>query len=413
MNYKPSLPASKSTAAIMAGIGFFLVLLPKINLVSVENQSAGLRIDDFVISLLFAGVIGAILQHRTLPTYSRAANMYLLFCIYSLCATSFDIYFYGYGNILYPIRLIEYFIFFIVGYNCSHKKQIAGFLTFFLCLNILVSTLQLKGIIGGFGSEGFSSEASDRPFGTTGGPWELAAIANLAFVFFAFESRDSKKIQNLLIGFLATTFIIIITKSRIALLAHVVAVIMLLRHRGNSLASILIPLFFVATFSYLVILFNILGGVGERSESLFSLTNLYAFQDMYEKLGSVGKVINFPDIQQLSDADTSWLIRVAKWAFAFKFWASSWLYILIGVGAGAWGVALDGGLLRLFTENGIIGGILYFAFMRSAVKQGSVSFALTVMLFINMLMIDIYIAYKFMATLLILLGYTAREREYS
>ncbi len=84
---------------------------------------------------------------------------------------------------------------------------------------------------------------------------------------------------------------------------------------------------------------------------------------------------------------------------------------MIGVGAGSFGNALDGGWLRITTETGIIGLLLFVMFLMR-VKRLSPTMSLCVIAFcINMLMIDIYMSYKVMSMMLLLAGYYQKKKK--
>ncbi|MDZ1585307.1 hypothetical protein M2Y02_22055, partial [Klebsiella pneumoniae] len=87
------------------------------------------------------------------------------------------------------------------------------------------------------------------------------------------------------------------------------------------------------------------------------------------------------------------------------------MYWMIGVGAGSFGNALDGGWLRITTETGIIGLLLFVMFLMR-VKRLSPTMSLCVIAFcINMLMIDIYMSYKVMSMMLLLAGYYQKKKK--
>ncbi|WP_220527392.1 hypothetical protein [Klebsiella pneumoniae] len=73
--------------------------------------------------------------------------------------------------------------------------------------------------------------------------------------------------------------------------------------------------------------------------------------------------------------------------------------------------ALDGGWLRITTETGIIGLLLFVMFLMR-VKRLSPTMSLCVIAFcINMLMIDIYMSYKVMSMMLLLAGYYQKKKK--
>lgn len=111
------------------------------------------------------------------------------------------------------------------------------------------------------------------------------------------------------------------------------------------------------------------------------------------------------------EVDASWSMRGIKWIYAVKLYLSHPMYWMIGVGAGSFGNALDGGWLRITTETGIIGLLLFVMFLMR-VKRLSPTMSLCVIAFcINMLMIDIYMSYKVMSMMLLLAGYYQKKKK--
>jgi len=146
--------------------------------------------------------------------------------------------------------------------------------------------------------------------------------------------------------------------------------------------------------------------ISDRSGNTFSTQNIQIFINSYDSILIRENLTEFPQFNYDDDAvDYSWFIRMTKWTYAIKFWVNSPLAWLFGVGPGTWGIALDGGILRLLTETGIIGFILFVRFLIKCISTNISIVFVVLALVISMLMIDIHISYKSMALLLFAVGY--------
>src|SRR5271166_3662049 len=88
-----------------------LLLIPKINLIPFRNETAGIRLDDFilltVITLLLCVWIAELDFHLD-PIPASGFAVVVVFCTSNLINV-------GHSNFLYSLRLIEYLVFFWAG----------------------------------------------------------------------------------------------------------------------------------------------------------------------------------------------------------------------------------------------------------------------------------------------------------
>ncbi|MDD2341525.1 MAG: hypothetical protein PHV54_01365 [Tolumonas sp.] len=378
-----------------AVIGVFLILLPKINIISVSGQTAGLRIDDLVMFFLFLVYFFLVLKEGKI----NAGLGYVLFCVYIMISTLVIVISGRPANFLYCIRLVEYFIFFVFGWCCFGRINIVNvFWLIFLC-NACIMTLQTLGFIGGFSSEGYASSIPGRPIGLTGGPWEVGFLINCAYAVFRLSSAKYKNII-----FLLTFIFVLITGARMPTLTHIIIFFMFEFYESkNKLLSLIVYSIFLSVLLFFLLAFD--NPVADRSSNLFSMNNIDVFRDFYNSITITDNFVEFPEFPVEQDADMSWLMRVSKWAYVIKTWISSLGYIFFGVGVGTWGTALDGGWLRLLTETGLFGLFMFCVFLRNLINVMHMGYILVAVFSINMFMIDIFISYKSMAALLFICGY--------
>lgn len=385
-------------------IALFLVIIPKINLVSFSGESAGLRVDDLII-LFFLGLFSFLFIKRGLISNFDGYIYFILFSFFSLIV--------GYlvdsagGSLFYPLRFIEYLFFYVVGRYCIHQNDINKYLMFVFIINALVMMLQYFGLVGGFASAGYDSEVSSRVIGLTGGPWEIGFLINIIFCCYAFSSKlDKVKIVRF---FIVSFIFVLATGARMPTLAHLfLFCLYLFSSSRNKFLSFIAVLFILIMLS--VFLTNVDNPVSERSAKLFSIDNYTTLLEFYDKVIITIPFHDFPPFPSNNSSDLSWLMRVAKWSYAIKQWLLSDTTILIGVGSGYWGPALDGGWLRILTENGIIGLSLFLIALFNFSKNHIACKFIIIAFSINMLMIDLYLSYKSMALLLLCFGFYKSKR---
>jgi hypothetical protein len=382
-------------------LGVILIFLPKINIISVAGQTAGLRIDDLILGFIF---IYACRRQINFSNLSPIETTFLAMVGFWILSNVFNMLSYHQSNLLYSLRYIEYFLFFYVGILFARRYNIDTFLLYFVGINGLVMVLQLSGLMGGFSSIGAVSDVGGRAIGLTGGPWEIGALLNFSFAIFAMNLRATKKNAYVFLFYFVTFILILFTGSRMSLLAHLVMLIMYLY---KIFANKFLFLVYLGLLSVMVlgIFIAFSATVSERSQNTFSVSNLEAFVDAYKSVALKSNFNGFPDFDIDESADLSWLMRVYKWSYAIKSWLSIPIFWLLGVGPGTWGTALDGGVLRLLTETGLIGFSLFLVFIKKVINLEYCLLPVMIALFINMLMIDIHISYKSMAFIFFAVGY--------
>ncbi|HIG2522078.1 TPA: hypothetical protein ACYFNZ_005654, partial [Klebsiella pneumoniae] len=209
------------------------------------------------------------------------------------------------------------------------------------------------------------------------------------------------------------TLIIMMTGSRMSLLAQIVILVWYMK-LSASLVTIIKRCLVVIPLLFAVYFFFGDSTVASRSDSLMNSDNIDQLLDSYSSVRITESVPSWGDLGVLSrgdEVDASWSMRGIKWIYAVKLYLSHPMYWMIGVGAGSFGNALDGGWLRITTETGIIGLLLFVMFLMR-VKRLSPTMSLCVIAFcINMLMIDIYMSYKVMSMMLLLAGYYQKKKK--
>ena len=387
-------------------LGVAMLFMPKVNIVSIAGESAGIRVDDVLLLVLFALLMAGVLLARK-PTINRIESIVFILIGCMLLSNLINLQMFGRSSLLYSLRYLEYFLFFYIGqYFFAARYSVARLLYALLFVNAIVMVLQGFSLIGGFSSAGFAQNVSGRAIGITGGPWEVGAILNFSLATLLFDRDKVGGVTFRIFLIAGTSALVVMTGARMPALAHIFLISYYLYLQSPNKTYFLRNAA-VTAGTLLVAIVLIPNPLTERSESLFSMTNIEQFKEQYSKATVPAE--KFEGWSEMStadeDTDPSWLTRVARWIIAIKTWTNSPLTWFVGVGPGNWGPALDGGWLRVMSEWGLLGLSLFLAFLYRIADISRATCALVVALAINMLFIDIHMAYKAMSLFFFLSGY--------
>jgi hypothetical protein len=408
-----------------------LLFMPKINLVTFgERESAGLRIDDFILLFTAGAIFLASLFQRRRPL---AIELWLitltLFSILSFFTNrllvKFEV-FDHHSNFLYAIRLLEYFVFFYIGALATQFFNLRSIITALFLINTSAIVLQQLGIMGEFGLTGYSSILSScgRSPGLAAFPSEIGTSLTLMFCFYLYDTNPNpprfiqqfapniqetyKKIFPYAL-FLLFGIAIILTGSRISILALAFMFLLYLRHQVSLRSPIMLCtiafILFIFSFGFYHIIQNT-DFISSRGAGLFSSSNLYLIQDVWEQIDLTYNPIG-NEIIEFENYDMSWWMRIHKWVYVAKIFVltpESWLQ---GIGPGFAFAGLDGGFLRILIEYGFIGSWLFWRFFKCIYQIDIQLKWMVIALGINMLTFDAHLAYKPMSLLLFVAGYQA------
>lgn len=359
-----------------------LLFLPKINLVKLGKETAGLRIDDLVL-LCFCVVLGwANIALRKHLTEIEAWMVALVsFSFLSLLSNHLLVTF-GIlplnAKIFYCVRILEYFLFFYVGVYAANFFSCFRIITAFLLWNASLMILQKFGLIGEFSSTfGYNAEASARVAGIASFPSEMGALLNMIFCYYLFDTARHVSWERFSPGmgrfvqhtyvywlFLIFAVLVIMTGSRVAIVALIVPVLFKLKDmvaRFSIRTLILSGLFLIIAACVIAYSINKTEAIVARSKGLLSWRNIELITAVWNTVdlsGSDGELTGVA----YGDYDMSWWVRIHKWCYALRTYVHNPICYLQGLGPGFTGMALDGGLLRILVEYGLIGCFLSISF---------------------------------------------------
>lgn len=418
------------TSFLIALICIILLYLPKVNLISIGGrETAGIRLDDLLILGFAVTLMWAHFSLR--KQFYEIEKVIFAIVGFSLCSFFLNRIFVSIGwvhvdaNILYAVRILEYFIFFYVGIMAARFFDLRTVLTGFLVMNLTLMIMQKMVLIGEFSVDGYIANASFRPPGISSFPSEMGLLLDIIFCFLLYNDRPwrphfiellPRQIQWFLIRFypyllfLLFGAFIVMNGSRIAIAALALAMVpkIMEEFRSPSFAKAVLLLLF--SFSAVgVIVFGIYNsGLAERSAGLLSLSNLELAGEVWEAVDiNVVPIGNEAVKQGMNDA--SWWMRIHKWCYALKIFVLNPQSYLQGIGPGFAMAGLDGGILRIVVEYGILGSILYGWMFYLLAKQSRMMKWCVIMALVNMIFFDVYLAYKPMAFLFLMIGWSVGE----
>ncbi|NTW82779.1 MAG: hypothetical protein HGB36_05350 [Chlorobiaceae bacterium] len=389
-------------------VTFTLLFIPKINLIAIKGQNAGFRIDDIILFICYFFLIPAYYLSKKKPNLPKSYgySTFILWAFVGIIPAALS----GYSpNILYGIRFVEYTAFLFFGYFLSQKKSIYPALKIYFNLTLVIVLLQAAGIIGGFTVDGYQNVAG-RVVGLTAGPWELVLVINIIYLVIISSTIIKTSTVSFIYYTIAVFIIILLTGSRSGIIAFLFSVIPLFFTRyGNKKLILIFPgllILFMSVFYFFGQ--NLVG----RLNDLADYENLSFFFKSLNSAEPIGKFDYnwFDDVAYNNDSDLSWIIRATHWVIAITEFKSSISTIIFGTGIGTFGPALDGGIVRILVETGVIGLYIYLIFLKRIVKIIPFGLSVIFVYTINLLFIDIHLSYKSMSLFLFLIGYYQNQK---
>jgi len=236
---------------------------------------------------------------------------------------------------------------------------------------------------------------------------------NFLFAVLLF-GRENVGLRYSLLLFLVTTALFGLTGARAPFVAHlyIYAAWFLGRPKGRFVGNRIFEVVLLAGFALVSVGLSLLFQQGENSlagrlSTAASFSNIEIVKNLFDgQSGSCEKSELEGFISaETHNVDASWNMRAKKWATIVSCFPQSWIPILIGSGPGKWGPAVDGGWLRLLSENGLLGLGCFFSLLILSGRVNSLTAAVSVALAINMVFIDAHISYKAMSLFFFILGY--------
>lgn len=376
----------------------------KINVVAIGGS--GLRLDDviFIIGLPLLLFLFSNIEIR--PEF-RIFFIFLASSFLSLLLASY------YGRIsflegiFYWGRNIQYMGFFLIGLILAGYVNLTKIFKSYIIYVVAFLTLQYFNIMPTFSL----FVGSGRAVANTGGPYELAVLAGLLAIYFWFQSNNK-------FYFFCALVILFLTQSRITLVALLLIMFFKAFKLGGKLA-------FLAVTTAAVFVLSLADlGVFDRFLTLFDAKTLEAGKLLFD---GVPHFANTTDYRQWafvdygtslgnSEGDISTYIRLIRQYSLFLSMQDCGVSCqLFGLGPSFASAAVDGNIVRLLVEYGLVGTLLFIYGIKKVVySSGNVMLRhYFILLLITAIAIDILVSSKAMCLMWFLCGYYARNNPHA
>jgi hypothetical protein len=315
----------------LASVILLYYCIPKFNLITISGMPTGIRLQDIFAALGFMLVVNG----RVFASFLewKVVSVFIIFMLANISSAYFIT-----GNLLLPLlgwlRIFEYFVIACVVVELLMNYRGFIVLSFIIYMNLFVAMLQLFFILPNV-DPGRGVHYSNEFSGFYGTPAELSyGLVVIAFLIIIVEKRNSIKyllpvlLLNGVKAAVLSLLVLFVSKVniRVSLIAFIISSAVIIFMYGDSLKEFVITIFRMDFTGY-------------------ELADLKSYRD-----------------ESLSEISLGH--RVGKWGVALHLLnkeAAGWLF---GYGMYAAGGALDGGLLRLFFECGLLGYIVVYLSIR-------------------------------------------------
>lgn len=368
------------------------VLAPKVDLISASGS--GVRPEDLITAAAFLIYLGK--PNKTPLRMPKHVRLYLVFIAVGLLSAVINFPREGPVGIVFAIRLFEYMVWFFVMYEACQSvspRQVRTSLLLVSTVLVIWGGLEQVGVLGKIGK---FTGANERVTINTSGPFETSVM--LAMLAYAAQQ---------VIVTPAMLVMVVLTQSRITLVAIVASFLAIRPGRGVVLAGI-------GLFAAALLAGPVMSLLGEsrlaQSETPLKMVQILSTQ--WQRVPQVDNPAYFRErflggdtvIRYVGNTsgDVSFKFRAVRWPLVVKSTLYSPLHVFIGWAPGAWGAALDSYYVRVFGEVGLIGTGMFLwwllAFVRDT-RQGSVPRYSIYMMIIVAVFIDIFTSSKVMPIL--------------
>jgi hypothetical protein len=368
------------------------VLAPKIDLISASGS--GIRPEDLVAALAFGLYLAK--PHKTPLTMPKHVRVYLIFIAMGLFSALVNVAEEGPVGIVFAVRLFEYMIWFFVMYEACQTVSPRTIRTSLLVVStvlVIWGGLESAGVLGKIGK---FTGASERLTINTSGPFETSVM--LAMIAYAAQQ---------IVVTPAMAVMVVLTQSRITLVAILASLLALRPGRGLVIAGI-------GLFAAVLLAGPLMSVLGEsrlaKSATPLTMVNLLATE--WQRVPQVDNPQYFRErflggdtvIRYIGNTrgDVSFKFRAVRWPLVVKSTLFSPFHVFIGWAPGAWGAALDSYYVRVFGEVGLIGTFAFLWWLSCFVRDtrpGGISRFSIYMLMIVGVFIDIFTSSKVMPIL--------------
>ncbi len=325
----------------------FLLVIPKVNLISIPGFWQGIRLEDIVTLLMLVFMIlnsskyTLKFNHPNTKFFVFIAYVFLSYLIGYLSGISF-----GYIDLITIARVIEYstiiFYFSNVNFNKDNNKKIILFLKILIIINFLVSIGQYFELVGYYSSRGYHEPNFDywRVFGILSGSWELSFVTSISYFVIYLETK--KKINVYLI---LTLIILFLAGTRGIQFPFILTIVILyfpeLIKIQTKLKFIIYTFIFVSIFYFMYFVQDI---------------NIFFLLKSLIDLMFYGYVPDFSDLSKSEVVYYSWVHRLKDWLIYYELMNTNLITFLFGTGFSS--IYYESFNFRILFGTGLFGFLL-------------------------------------------------------
>jgi hypothetical protein len=420
-----------STALAVSSMGWLLVG-PRVELLGVGGAS--LRLEDFV--LLSLGIF-ALTHWRTIRAHRLIHPGIGFILIVSLICVGVAV---SRGSVavlpavLYAVRPLEYWVIYpalaLVMWRDRDRavRYVVACLALVTILNTGVAALQYLGNV----AIGFSKFSNQRGAGLTAGPYELGAISAMLACFWFARRR-----YLLVVLSLAS---VLMSQSRVSLVATVVALIVIrvagrerfsqdgddgrmpARPTGPHPLSVLLcmAVVVIAVFTGPTLNSALIQPAIERAQSTSVVSSWTSAASVVARTSHLATSAEYASVaydgigesilNATASSDASSAVRFFRWQLLLRETLGDPLHVIFGLGPSFPGPSVDGALLRVFVETGLLGALAWMLLIRKWLWSSPIWFSAAVLsLLIGSIFIDLLFALRPMVVLWMLFALVGRD----
>ena len=347
---------------------FFLLLFPKISLISIPGYNQGIRIEDLITFIILLVIL---INFEKFHFFENIGQVkFFLFTTFIFFSYLVGFYNNVSGEIFTIFRIFQYFtilIFFSAFY--IDRNKIIKILKFIIILNLLIIIAQKFEIIGYFSSRGYISPDvfGWKATGVFSGSWELSFIISICYLII--YENQKKKFDRY---FFLTVLIIYLSGTKSVQFAFLVSILYAYyKYYFRNLSIIKV----VILLGLLILILNLVNKYQSIHIS-FLLTSLY---DLF--LNNTVPDFTLDNVQY-----SSWLHRLHNWQIYYNEMQQNIFTFLFGVGY--MGIYYESFIFRILFGNGIIGLLITLFFIYK------INFSVLLFLLISGITLDFIASFK-------------------
>lgn len=422
-------------------IFLIIAIFPKINIIKVPGNYIGIRIEDLIILCYFIyAMVNTIKAKKNLfesKNLKLIVNIFIVYIIFCFVSTIIG-YIKGYISIFmamfYLVRKIEYFIFIFMGYDLINKSlnveddknKFIKIINATIVIHFIICTFQLNGLLGSFDRSHYvPTLIQNRVCSTFNGAYEMTAFLLLltpVYLYKIFSKRIdifSSTIYLLMIGFM-----IVISQSRTSLVIFLLLILTMCMYYNRKYLKKII---FISLVAVVLVGFGIkslnladklgLSRIADVNINQMAKATKYAWENKnFEKYVENGQwydpssyyVDGTGKLIMAVECDPSYFVRISHWSQLLDGLTKSPIF---GTGVSISQTAADGNYVRIISESGSVGFLLWVILQICIFKSlnknneinATVKFGLITLL-LGAIFIDVFEASKVMIPFYYILG---------